>query len=318
MNKLLTVSIAAYNMEKFLSESISNFLKAEKLDMIEILIINDGSKDRTSQIAKEYEKKYPNSIKLIDKENGGWGSTVNYGIKYATGKYFKLLDADDYYCNIDKFLDVLNQSNADLVYTNYHTFYDESDKQEKDSVFPEFTPINKEVEIKADYFPSLVAMHSCTFKTELIKNKFSITENCFYTDTEFVLKAIKYVKTVYFWDKSVYWYRIGREGQSASVEGCRKHYLEHLKVLYGLLKEYEMLDSNIEIKEIYRRRLMDMVDMQYGIFLLLKPDKGKAKLLKKFDTTIRKDYKRFYDTKRRRIRLFRILGEWSYGFLVYK
>lgn len=318
MNKLLTVSIAAYNMEKFLSESISNFLKSDKLDMIEILIINDGSKDQTSQIAKEYEDKYPHSIKLIDKENGGWGSTVNYGIKYATGKYFKLLDADDYYCNIDEFLDVLNQSNADLVYTNYHTFYDESAKQEKDSVFPESTPINKEVKIKAEYFPSLVAMHSCAFKTELIKNKFSITENCFYTDTEFVLKAIRCVKTVYFWDQSVYWYRIGREGQSASVEGCRKHYLEHLKVLYGLLKEFETLNDNSEIKEIYRRRLADMVDMQYGIFLLLIPDKEKGKLLKKFDTTIRNDYKMFYSTERRRIKIFRILGERSYRFLVYK
>ena len=97
MEKILTVSIAAYNVETFIEEALDSFLVPEIMNKIEVLVINDGGTDQTMEKAKKYADQYPDTFKLVYKENGGWGSTVNYGIKHATGKYFKLLDGDDYF-----------------------------------------------------------------------------------------------------------------------------------------------------------------------------------------------------------------------------
>ena len=91
MNKILTIVIPAYNVENYLDEILPTFLDNELLNDIEIIIVNDGSKDNTAIIASEYEKKYPQTVVLIDKENGGHGSTINSGIKHANGKYLRVI-----------------------------------------------------------------------------------------------------------------------------------------------------------------------------------------------------------------------------------
>ena len=97
MEKILTVSIAAYNVYNYLNETLTPFLGVKGNDRLEVLIIDDGATDGTLELALEYQEKYPNVFRVIHKENGGWGSTVTTGILNATGKYFKLLDGDDYY-----------------------------------------------------------------------------------------------------------------------------------------------------------------------------------------------------------------------------
>ena len=91
MEKLLTFSIAAYNVEKYLTKLITSIAEAGHLPEMEILVINDGSKDGTAKLTKEYESEYPDLVRLVDKENGGHGSTINRGIIEATGKYFDLV-----------------------------------------------------------------------------------------------------------------------------------------------------------------------------------------------------------------------------------
>ena len=95
MEKILSISIAAYNIEKYICSTIESLINKDVIDKMEILIVSDGSTDNTVKIGKEYEKKYPGSIRVIEKKNGGWGSTVNTGIINAKGKYFKLIDGDD-------------------------------------------------------------------------------------------------------------------------------------------------------------------------------------------------------------------------------
>ena len=92
--KILSIVVPTYNVEKYLERCIDSLVYDEKvLNDLEILIVNDGSKDNSLQIAKKYEKQYPNTIKVIDKENGGHGSTINAGLKVATGKYFRVIDS---------------------------------------------------------------------------------------------------------------------------------------------------------------------------------------------------------------------------------
>ena len=96
VEKILTITVPSYNVEKFLENTLDSFVDERVLDAIEVLVVDDGSKDRTAEIGKGYEAKYPGTFRVISKENGGHGSTINRGIKEARGKYFKVVDGDDW------------------------------------------------------------------------------------------------------------------------------------------------------------------------------------------------------------------------------
>ena len=129
MSKILTISVAAYNVENYISNTLESLL-VDDIDDIEILVEDDGGIDNTANIVKEYEEKYPNVVKLIHKENGGYGSTINKSLEIATGKYFKQLDGDDWYDsnNFKKFLELLRNIDTDVVYTPYKEFYENKKK----------------------------------------------------------------------------------------------------------------------------------------------------------------------------------------------
>ena len=82
-------------MEPYLRHCLDSLIIDKGMDELEVFVINDGSKDRSSKIAREYQDKYPNTFYVIDKVNGNYGSCINRGLKEATGKYIKVLDADD-------------------------------------------------------------------------------------------------------------------------------------------------------------------------------------------------------------------------------
>lgn len=216
MKKILSVSIAAYNVGKYLPKlfdvlNVSDYLR----DNIELIVVNDGSKDNTLDVANSYKEKYPNSIVIIDKENGGYGSTINASIKIATGKYYKILDGDDFFNvdNIEDFLKYLDTVNDDLVISPYIDFY------EDDNTY-EIIDRHSNGNLNEKSF----TMHEIAIKTELYKNKREeIIEHCFYTDTEFVLNTMIISNSMTRYPKPVYCYRLGRVGQSVSVEGLIKH-----------------------------------------------------------------------------------------------
>ena len=118
--KLLSIVIPTYNTEQYLRRCLDSVLTSEVLPELEVLVVNDGSKDRSPEIAREYEARYPDTVTLIDKENGGHGSTINEGLRAATGKYFRVLDSDDWFdtCNFVKFFAALHDCDEDVVITS--------------------------------------------------------------------------------------------------------------------------------------------------------------------------------------------------------
>lgn len=117
MEKVLTIVIPTYNMEKYLDKCLNSLIIPEYMDEIEVLIVNDGSKDSSLDIARKYETQYPQTFVVVDKENGNYGSCVNRGLKEANGKYFKVLDADDTFMtnNFFEFVKFLKSVDVDLV-----------------------------------------------------------------------------------------------------------------------------------------------------------------------------------------------------------
>ena len=122
--KLLTVTIPCYNSQDYMAKAIESALQGG--DDVEILVVDDGSKDDTLSIAQQYESKYPHIVRAIHKENGGHGSAVNTGIANATGLYFKVLDSDDWFdktamLKLIKFLrqSVVESMSLDMIIANY-------------------------------------------------------------------------------------------------------------------------------------------------------------------------------------------------------
>lgn len=130
MAKILSISVAAYNVESTLDKTLSSFNDPRIYDDLEVLIIDDGSKDNTKKIAEKYERIAPQTFKYIPKKNGGHGSTINKGIELATGKYFKVVDGDDWVDtnNLVKFIKDLKQQDSDLVLTNHTEMYPDHSK----------------------------------------------------------------------------------------------------------------------------------------------------------------------------------------------
>lgn len=237
MDKLLTISIAAYNSEKYIGEAIESILKAKTINKIEILVNDDGGNDNTLVIAEKYAKTYPEIVYPIHKQNGGWGSTVNYAIMHATGKYIKLLDGDDLLDanGIDALVEKISSIDADIFYTPLITFdYKTRNETEVDRPNIEYNKI-----LPIECVDHRLTMPAMTVKTKLLRRgNVSLTEKCFYTDFEYNVKCIGNAKTIYAIDCIVYKYRMGQEGQSVSSSGRLKHYEDQFKVLDSLVDFY--------------------------------------------------------------------------------
>lgn len=239
MGKTLTISIAAYNMEKYIRRALDSLIDERIIEDLEIFVIDDGGQDATLKIAKDYAERYPSSIFLVHKENGGYGTTVNYGIAHAKGKYFKLLDGDDW-LDRDGLYALVNQLKAvdcDVMLTNYLTGPDEN-HLEKHQI--EGLENQKAIDICELNLKEMVWHAEITFKTTMLRGiGLSLPEHMLYTDTIYALEPFAFADTIYFYNIEVYCYYIGREGQSMSKSVRKKHRAEQWKIIEMLCGSYE-------------------------------------------------------------------------------
>lgn len=270
MNKILTIVIPSYNVEQFLEKTVDSFLDDSIMDDIEILIVNDGSKDRTKEIGSSYEAKYPQCVKLVDKENGGHGSTINAGLSIATGKYFKVVDGDDWVdtAAFVSYVNKLKEIDVDMVLTPFNEVYVPSMRTVKRATANVATNQQYSLSSVLKNIGDCYQMHSITFKTSLIKGKLKITEHCFYVDQEYILLPLKDVEFVMFLDETIYQYRLGDENQSVSVKSKQKNRQMHRKVVMRLLENYEEIKSDIsdEKREFLKQRIVGLVYTQLDIY----------------------------------------------------
>ncbi|MCC4344803.1 glycosyltransferase family 2 protein [Limosilactobacillus reuteri] len=242
--KILTISVAAYNVEKTLDKTLESCNDPRIRSDIEVLVVDDGSKDNTKEVAKKYEKIAPNTFKYVQKENGGHGSTINKGIELASGKYFKVIDGDDWVDTnaLVKFVDKLKRLDSDMVLTNHVEVYPNRTNKvsliKRMNANKEYTWDNK-IDIKR------VVLHTLTVKTELLKkNNVHITENCFYVDVEYVVWATYVSKTITYLDTYLYMYRLGNCNQSVDKNNMLKNIEMQEKVSYQLVRLYDRFTEN--------------------------------------------------------------------------
>lgn len=256
MNKILTIVIPSYNVEKTLRQTVESLLVSdmELRSLLDILIVNDGSKDGTLDLAQQLEEKNPGIVHVLDKENGGHGSTINVGIEQALGEYLKVVDGDDWLDTkaLESFIKILQETDADMVATNYLLYYvkDSITKQGKSGDLT-YNTVMKFDDIWRSY---RFDMKTFAVKTALLKNQpWRLTEHCYYDDNQFVLIAAMAVQTVLYVNLDLYVYRLQHSGQSVSVQGLMKHYKDREKIMDAFSQWYHVLRNDKNVSEIKMR-----------------------------------------------------------------
>ena len=251
MGKVLSIIVPTYNMERYLHKCLCSLVVSdENKQSLEVLVINDGSNDMSSSIGYEFATKYPQTFKVIDKENGNYGSCINRGIKEASGKYVKVLDADDYFETdvLDRYLVFLANTDADMILTDYHEV---NEKYQATKSITFFYPSRKELKVDDyctdDIFPT-IQMHAITYKLSLIReNGYIQTEGVSYTDQEWIFIPVTYMNTFCYFPGYLYQYLMGREGQTVDIKISSKQTGIRFSLEYKRAKQYNLLQKSYNI-----------------------------------------------------------------------
>lgn len=222
--KYISFAIPCYNSEAYMEKAIQSILPGG--EDVEIIVVNDGSSDGTSEVAKKYEEKYPGIVKAVDKENGGHGDAVNTGLAHATGVYFKVVDSDDW-VDEEALLKILSavkgfvdaDSKVDMLISNY--VYEKVGMTHKKVIhYRNVLPQNQVFrwdDIGSFHLDQYILMHSVIYRTKLlVECGLELPKHTFYVDNIYVYKPLPSVRTLYYMDVDFYRYFIGRDDQSVN------------------------------------------------------------------------------------------------------
>lgn len=366
MEKLLTVVIPAYNAEKYITYTLDSLCAGCKdqdlkkknqswtgnetesniqtvsarmsdfqssmdwSEYLEILIIDDGSRDQTGAIADQYAERYPTVVRVIHKENGGHGSGINCGIQNALGRYMKVVDADDWVDPeaLDHLIAALKNCRDDVLVSGFYWRFDNGSGEEssfpKKAEIPEpFSGVKYGISYEFDGIADQIymKMHGITWKTEILrKMPLSIDEHCYYVDAEYILYPIPWVKTVSFIPDFVYQYRIGREGQSVSPEKMIRNKENYDRVMESLLSFYRLYQGGTLTGKDGKKLPCSQEKLQYlengiarvaagrvKILLSLPAGKEVKHALMQFEDELLRDYPEIYHANRNKaVKLLRV------------
>ena len=290
VSKILTIAIPSYNAEHYLDNCLAHFIASNVLDYLEIFIVNDGSTDSTQTIAEAYEQEYPHSIHVISKENGGHGSAINIAIPLATGKYFKVVDVDDWVeaDALDHIIDVLSWNDADLVLSPIYIYNEETGGKQLyfKRFFRQFAPLETH-DFSSIKIHVPISIHETIFRTDLLQaHPKPIDEHTYYVDAEYVLYNLANVTTFLICDRPLYVYRYGSPTQSVSHANLMKNVEQHRRVAMSCLTYWnENLPSlDAAHKRCFYRQLSGMITDHYHIFLDFRPSRNLRKAMRAWRT----------------------------------
>ncbi|NNJ31822.1 glycosyltransferase family 2 protein [Lacrimispora defluvii] len=259
--KLLSVAIPCYNSESYMRHCIESLLPGG--DEVEILIVDDGStKDRTAEIADEYERNYPGICRAIHQENGGHGEAVNAGLRNASGIYFKVVDSDDW-VDESAYMEILNtlrrfvygEKTLDMLVSNF-VYEKQGSDRKKVMNYRTALPENQLIDwddVKVFILGQYILMHSVIYRTELLRQcGLELPKHTFYVDNIFVYQPLPHVKTLYYLNVNFYRYFIGRDDQSVNEQVMIGRIDQQIRVTKLMLSYYDVM----KIKQRKLRRYM--------------------------------------------------------------
>ena len=252
MEKVLTIVIPVYKVEAYINKCLDSLILEDSalMNRLEVLIVNDGTPDNSAEMSREYVKRFPETFRQIDKENGGHGSAWNVGLKEATGKYLRFLDSDDWFTDLDRLLQDLEECDADIVlnpYVRELIYEDRAEIVEVPSVFGmESIDASKWGRVPKWGYNS-VNFWAVTYKTAILKPLQPLfAEKAMYDDYILTWAPLVHGRTYISHEYPVYHYLIGRPDQSMSATRGRKGAESYVKCF----AQYEEVRSRIDVDAI--------------------------------------------------------------------
>lgn len=224
----VSVIVPVYNVEHYLPKCLDSLVN-QTLKDIEVIVVNDGSPDKSQKIIDKYVKKYPTIVKSYTKENGGQGSARNFGIKVAKGEYIGYVDSDDY-VSLDMYELLYNKAKSedlDICICGNYVAFEDSDKliEEKNN----YVLSDK----KENAFFGKLAVWNKIYKKEIVKD-LVFRSKLWYEDVDFTIHALEKAKKIDYLDKPLYYY-LYRQGSTMNNT--------------NIVRNLEIIDAFDEIKD---------------------------------------------------------------------
>ena len=274
--KLLTVAIPCYNSAEYMAHAIESVLPAG--DPVEILIIDDGSRDESFSIAQDFERRYPDLCRAIHKENGGHGDAVMTGIRHARGRYFKVLDSDDWF-DSDAFVRVLKKLEAtveregdiDLLLTNF--VYDKVGAKHKYVTrYTHTLPVDRVfgwADTRPFHAGKYIQMHSIVYRTSLLREcGLELPKHTFYVDELYAYVPLTMVERMLYVNENVYHYFIGRADQSVQEDIMISRIDQAIRVQRMMVSSVKLSDIPDRHKRGYMLRYLEIVTTVASVLLI--------------------------------------------------
>lgn len=274
--KLLTIAIPCYNSESYMEKCIESLLPGGS--RVEILLVDDGSKDRTAEIADSYAARYPGIVRAIHQENKGHGGAVNTGIANADGFYFKVVDSDDW-VDRDAYLTILDTlenlaregQGVDMMISNF--VYDKVGASHKKVMnYRHMLPTGQIFhweDARHLWKGHYILMHSVIYRTRMLRNcGLKLPEHTFYVDNQFVYQPIPWVKNMYYLDVDFYHYFIGRDDQSVNEKNMIARIDQQLAVNYLMIRDYDLYRVPGRNRRHYMYNYLEIMMTISSIFLI--------------------------------------------------
>lgn len=283
-------------MERYIGKCLDSLIIPE-FDQVEVIVVNDGSKDRSSEIAHKYSERYPDSIRVIDKSNGNYGSCINAALPQIKGRYVKILDADDTFDSygFSELVRQLQNLDVDVVFTLCKDVDEKgnitgvSGKYKSNQYNHIYDNINSRLSDNN-------LMHWMTYNTRVFSRfKYHQTEGISYTDNLWAFIPIILCRTGIFLDIIVYKYLLGRVGQTMDRQSMMKQ-LDHFRIVAkAMVDYYEYFKENNEIKDIAKKNTLAVITCIYNLFTQRFKTKESYALLSEFDKDLSQQTPDIYD-----------------------
>lgn len=282
--KLLSIIVPAYNMEAYIAQCIESILRTPSLAAVEVIVVNDGSKDRTLRIARQYAERYVDVVRIIDKPNGNYGSTINAALPIARGKYVKILDADDCFngSRVAQMLDFLHKSNdVDMIITPFVEVNGGKEHRVEYNLYArkvyEYGKVYDAEQIFTDGAIRFFMMHGVCYRTQLLRDmRYRQSEGISYTDQEWVFYPLFRVKSITFADIPLYRYNTAREGQTMNAQVQMRSLAQLVALTEGMATYFIANVSSIESPSrvaFLRNIVADRIRIVYRKYLLVMSEK---------------------------------------------
>ncbi|MGF6905616.1 glycosyltransferase [Fusobacterium sp. PH5-44] len=245
----VSIVVPVYNVEKYILRCIDSLIN-QTLEDIEIIIVNDGTKDKSIKLIKENFSDA--RLVMIEQENMGLSEARNTGIRNARGNYILFVDSDDFIDNDMCKTLYENSNDGDIIFSNYYKYYKTKKEEINFSIkIQKYFGINIEKNIKYDgqyvYERSVAAVWDKLYKRDfLLRNNLFFTPKILHEDLNFSLKAFLLTENIYYYNKAFYNYW---QENDNSIMNSMKNEVEvrsYQEIINDLKKFSETMNDNFK------------------------------------------------------------------------